>query len=145
MITIESFKKEHVKAVAEIEKACFSSPWSENALSEELTNENAHFLTAFFNGEIAGYLGLHIICGEGYITNIAVLPDYRRHGIAKALITEAFKNDLTFITLEVRKSNLPAISLYKSLGFDEVGERKSFYSNPEENAILMTKHFKEIV
>lgn len=145
MITIERFKKEHIKAVAEIEKVCFSSPWSEAALSEELTNENAHFLTAFCNGKAAGYLGLQIICGEGYITNIAVLPEFRRRGIAKALLSEAFKNDLTFITLEVRKSNFPAISLYKNLGFDEVGERKSFYSNPEENAILMTKHFREIV
>ena len=129
--------------IVKIEKACFSSPWSGESLAEALANPCSHFLLAEADGETAGYLGLQIFSGEGYVTNIAVLPEFRRRGIAKALIAEACRADMEFITLEVRQSNLPAISLYEKAGFENMGIRPDFYSNPEENAVIMTKHFTE--
>ena len=133
----------HIKAVAEIERECFSSPWSENALREELGNENARFFVAENKNEILGYCGMHVIFGECYITNVAVKEKHRGQGIATALmrkLEEVMINENgDFITLEVRESNFNAISLYEKLGYKKVGTRKNFYSNPAENAILMTK------
>lgn len=133
----------HIKDVAEIERECFSSPWSENALREELTNENARFFVAENENGTLGYCGMHIVFGECYITNVAVKEKYRGQGIATSLmkkLEEVMINENgDFITLEVRESNFKAISLYEKLGYKKVGMRKNFYSNPKENAILMTK------
>ena len=85
-------------------------------------------------------MGLQIFSGEGYVTNVAVLPDFRRQGIAEMLIKKQLENDMNFISLEVRKSNLPAISLYKKLGFETVGIRPHFYTSPDEDAVIMTKN-----
>ena len=97
------------------------------------------------NNTICGYCGLNTILDEGYITNVAVLESYRRQGIGKllvnALIDFANEKNLAFLTLEVRKSHTPAINLYKNNGFEEVGERKNYYTSPLENALLMTKYF----
>ena len=87
-------------------------------------------------------MGLQIFSGEGYVTNVAVLPKFREKGIAKALITEQMKNDMEFITLEVRESSVPAINLYTKMGFENMGIRPKFYSNPTENAIIMTKYLR---
>lgn len=133
---------ESVKAIADIEKACFSVPWSENAVKESL-DAGTHFYSAKLKEKTVGYIGLSKICDEGYVTNIAVLPEYRRRGIAKKLIKyviNTFKNDLRFISLEVRVSNQNAISLYEKLGFEKVGLRKRFYTSPTEDAIIMTKY-----
>ena len=144
-IKIEPMNSESIPAVAGIEKECFSVPWSENALKEELSNENAHFFTASLSKEIIGYIGLHIICDEGYIANVAVKKAHRRKGIGNKLVSKAIdickEHDCSFITLEVRKSNRSAISLYEKLGFEVCGERKDFYSSPTENALIMTKYF----
>ena len=127
-------------ALAEIERACFHAPWSENMLREELGK--GIFLVAEQDGRTAGYVGCQTVLDEGYITNVAVSPDFRRQGIARALIAEltakAGENKLAFVTLEVRESNAPAIALYTGAGFAPVGKRKNFYSNPTENAVLMT-------
>ncbi len=137
----------HIKHLSEIEKQCFSTPWSENALREELTNANARFFVAAIGDDIAGYIGAHNILGEVYITNVAVNSAYRRKGVGKALVqylcsySEAENGD--FITLEVRKSNEAAKKLYENQGFGVVGERKSFYENPREDAVLMTKFLKD--
>lgn len=125
--------------ILKIENACFSSPWSEGSVKDALSNPCSHFYLAYVEGNLAGYLGLQIFSGEGYVTNIATLPEFRRRGVAKALINEALKNETEFITLEVRESNTPAINLYSSFGFETAGVRKNYYSNPEENAILMTR------
>ena len=93
--------------------------------------------------KVVGYMGLQVFSGEGYVTNVAVLPEYRRQGIAKMLIEKQMQNEMSFITLEVRESNLPAVRLYESCGFENVGIRPKFYSNPTENAIIMTKYFTE--
>ena len=137
---------ELIPAIAEIERLCFSQPWSENALHEELFNDTACFIAAVSeNGETLGYAGLHCILDEGYIDNIAVRPEYRRQGVAAELLKAflRFGNaKLTFLTLEVRASNLPAISLYGKYGFKEVGRRKNYYSAPVEDALLMTLEFE---
>ncbi len=133
---------ESVKAITDIEKACFSVPWSENAVKESL-EAGTHFYSAKLKEKNVGYMGLSKICDEGYVTNIAVLPEYRRKGIAKKLIKyviDTFKNDLRFISLEVRVSNQNAISLYEKLGFEKVGLRKRFYTSPTEDALIMTKY-----
>lgn len=125
--------------ILKIENACFSSPWSEGSIRDALENPCSHFYLAYCDGEIAGYIGLQVFSGEGYVTNIATLPEYRRQGVAKALLTKALENETEFVTLEVRESNAAAITLYKSFGFERVGVRPNYYSNPTENAILMTK------
>ena len=144
-LIFERMTEQHVSRVAELEKQCFSTPWSETALSEELSNKFARFFVALLNGEIVGYIGAHNILGEVYITNVAVFPEYRKNGFGEALIKRLIemvkKENADFITLEVRKSNISAIKLYEKCGFCAVGERKSFYEKPCEDAILMTKNF----
>lgn len=131
--------------LAELERLCFSEPWSEDGLRAELGNETARFLVAEQNGQVAGYAGMHAVCGEGYIANIAVFPAYRGRGVGRALlqglIAMARRGQYAFITLEVRAGNRPAISLYESEGFRTVGVRKGFYSHPKEDGLIMTLSF----
>lgn len=141
MMRIDKLKKEYVNDVFEIEKACFSNPWSREDIAAQIDCPTSHFFVAVVSGKVAGYMGLQIFSGEGYVTNVAVLPQYRGQGIAKALISKQFENEMDFITLEVRESNTPAISLYEKTGFEKIGIRPNFYSNPTENAVIMTKYF----
>ena len=134
--------KDNVADILKIENACFSTPWSESSIRESLSNECSRFYLALADGEAAGYIGVQIFSGEGYVTNVAVLPEFRRRGIAKALINKALENEMEFLTLEVRESNAPAINLYNSLGFEKAGERPHFYRAPDESAILMTKYLR---
>ncbi|MBQ2973138.1 MAG: ribosomal protein S18-alanine N-acetyltransferase [Clostridia bacterium] len=135
---------EHIGQIASLEKECFSEPWSEKALSEELANENSHFLVAVSDA-VMGYIGVQEICGEAYITNVAVFSEYRKLGIGRALLKAACdgakSRSCEFITLEVRESNAPAITLYESEGFGKAGIRKNFYSAPTENGVIYTKYF----
>lgn len=143
MINIRPFEKKYLDDVYEIEKICFSNPWSKEDLERQIDTQTSHFLVAEVDGRAVGYMGLQIFAGEGYVTNVAVLPEYRGQGIAKALIAEQMKNDMEFITLEVRESNTPAIHLYKKSGFETVGVRPDFYVNPTENAVIMTKYMNK--
>lgn len=142
--SIENMTSEHIRQIALLEKECFSSPWSENALSEELGNVNSHFLVAV-NEELFGYIGVQEICGESYITNVAVFGKHRKKGIGRNLLRAAVdgakSRGCEFITLEVRESNKSAIFLYESEGFEVAGIRKNFYSDPIENGIIYTKYF----
>ncbi len=135
----------HISEIALLEKECFSTPWSENALIEELNNSNSYFLVAF-SDKVLGYIGVQEIYGEAYITNVAVLNDYRKNGIGRKLLRSAIKGaqsrNCEFITLEVRESNKSAIALYESEEFKIAGIRKNFYTNPIENGIIYTKYFK---
>ena len=144
---IVPMSEEHIKEIATLEKVSFSVPWSENGLRAELSNENAHFLTALSDSKVLGYIGIHEICGEAYITNVAVFPEYRRLGIGETLIDSATigvkLRNCEFISLEVRISNTPAIELYKKEGYNIVGQRKNFYSNPTEDAYIMTRVLKD--
>ena len=144
-MNISSMKKEDVNSVALLEKECFASPWTEKTLLEETENPTSVFLVAKVDGKTVGYIGANDILGEVFITNVAVLNDYRKQGVATALIKELInicrKNNASYLTLEVRKSNIAAINLYKKLGFSVVGERADFYSNPTENALLYSLYF----
>ena len=143
MTHIKKLSLEHIDSVVEIENTCFSNPWSSEDLTAQIDNETSHFLVALIDDKVVGYMGLQIFSGEGYVTNVAVLPEYRGQGIAQTLINEQMKNKMDFITLEVRESNIPAIRLYEKTGFKNVGIRPNFYSNPTENAIIMTRYFNE--
>ena len=137
---------EHLDQVAEIEQICFSDPWSKRMLSEHLENECAATLVALGeDGTILGYAGLLVVLDEGYITNVAVRPEYRRLGIAGELLSVfrrfAEGNNMAFLTLEVRDSNASARALYTKHGFSEVGVRKNYYDHPKEDAIIMTLEF----
>ena len=138
-------RQEHIERLAEIETECFSTPWSDESLAAELSNPLAVFLVALCGGEIAGYVGMTQVIDEGYLANLAVTERFRRRGVAKALLGElirlAKEHDLSFITLEVRRSNEVARRLYENFDFDEVGVRPDFYVNPVEDAILMTRTF----
>lgn len=129
--------------ISNIEKSVFTDPWSEKSIRESML-AGTKFFTAVYKGKIVGYMGLSEISGEGYVTNIAVLKNFRRKGIATALlqyVIKSEKNLLEFISLEVRISNKNAISLYEKLGFENAGIRKRFYTNPIEDALIMTKNF----
>lgn len=142
-VTVEKMNESHLDDVAEIENACFAHPWSREDLEAQLSIDTSHFIVASLNGRAVGYMGLQIFSGEGYVTNVAVLPEYRRRGIAETLIAAQMKNDMRFISLEVRKSNAAAIALYEKSGFENVGIRPKFYTNPTEDAVIMTKYFEE--
>lgn len=137
---------EHLDQVADIERLCFSDPWSRRMLSEHLENECAATLVAQgADDTVLGYAGLLVVLDEGYITNVAVRPEYRRQGIASELL-EVFRrfgegNHMAFLTLEVRASNTAARALYQKHGYAEVGCRKNYYEHPKEDAIIMTLEF----
>ena len=143
-LEIRKMTSSNIEEIANLEKECFSSPWSEDGLKNELDNNFARFFVAFSGGKIAGYIGSHNVLGEVYITNVAVFPEFRRNGVGKALVEflvdEMKAENAEFVTLEVRKSNFSAISLYEKCGFGKVGERKKFYEKPIEDAILMTHY-----
>lgn len=131
--------------VAAIERECFSHPWSEDMLAEELYNDNASYIVAVADdGVVLGYAGLKVVLDEGTIDKVAVKGQYRRMGVADALV-ETFVRfggaNLAFITLEVRLSSDAAIQLYMKHGFEQVGRRKDYYQDPKEDAILMTLDF----
>ncbi len=145
-VRIVPMNADHLDEIAELEQVCFSTPWSRNMLAEELDNACSAFLVALDDGgHVAGYAGLQVILDEGYITNVAVQPEYRRQGVAGQLLAVflnfAKGNHLAFLTLEVRASNYGAIALYGGLGFRSVGRRKNYYEHPKEDAIIMTKEF----
>ena len=140
--------RSHIEQIAALERECFSTPWSEAMLTEVLFDSQASFIVAESEeGGVLGYAGLQVVLDEGYIDNIAVEPNARRHGVASALL-DVFcrfgEANLAFLTLEVRASNAPAIALYRKHGFEEAGRRKNYYTKPTEDAIIMTRYFKRI-
>ena len=147
-VRIEPMTAEHLDEVAELERLCFSDPWSRNLLAEALKNDLSAYLVALDDaGRVAGYAGLTVVLDEGSIDNIAVRPDCRRRGVAAQLL-EVFLNfargnQLAFLTLEVRASNYAAIALYGSRGFRAVGRRKNYYEHPVEDALIMTRTFDD--
>ncbi len=145
-VRIVPMTADHLDEVAELERVCFTTPWSRNMLAEELDNYLSAFLVALDDTDrVVGYAGLQAVLDEGYITNVAVRPDCRRQGVASQLLQVflnfAQGNKLAFLSLEVRASNYDAIALYGSRGFRSVGRRKNYYEHPREDAIIMTKEF----
>ena len=139
---------EHIAALAALEAACFSHPWSENALRDELDNPTAVFFVAEGeDGAVLGYVGMHHILDEADITNVAVFPAARRQGVGRALLRAvadyAARQALVRVTLEVRASNAAAIALYEGFGFVQDGRRPRFYSDPTEDALLYSRYTSE--
>ena len=145
MIQIRKMEAQDVSRIAELEKLCFSDPWSENSISSELSNPLSCWLVATCDGNVAGYVGSQTVLDGSDMMNIAVSPDYRRLGIAEklvlALIELLKQRNSRCLILEVRKSNMPAISLYEKLGFSVIGCRKNYYRNPKEDALIMRKEW----
>ena len=144
---IKDVTPEMLEEILNIESSCFSMPWTLGQLQNQMNAENCTFLAATDeNDAVMGYVGLMTVLDEGYISNVAVSPKFRRQGVADKLIAALIKRsakDHAFLTLEVRESNLAAISLYKKHGFIPVGIRKNYYDRPKENAILMTLFFRK--
>ena len=147
--TIGKTQKGDISAIAELEQQCFSLPLKEDQIRSLLETENTCFLTARQadgDGQLLGYIGMQTVLDEGYILNIAVSESCRHLGIADALMNgieeEAARRELAFISLEVRESNLPAVSLYKKHGYVQAGRRKDYYTRPKEDALIFTKYFR---
>lgn len=140
---IREMKREDVPAIAELEKLCFSDPWSENSIASELDNPLSYWLVAEYNGKIAGYVGSQSVLDAADMMNLAVSPDCRQQGVGQALVNGLVqhlqKNNVIALLLEVRVSNAPAISLYEKLGFEQVGRRPKYYHNPREDALILRK------
>jgi len=139
--------RSHLREIAAIERQCFSTPWTAAMLEQELYNDTASFLVAQDEtGKVCGYAGLHVVLDEGYIDNVAILPELRRQGLARRLV-EVYcrfgEAHLAFLTLEVRASNEAAIALYEGFDFKPAGLRRDYYTKPKEDAILMTRRFAE--
>ena len=143
---IETMNSSHVKQIAELEKICFSDPWSERSIASELDNKLAFWLVAVEGESVAGYIGSQTVMDETDMMNVAVHPDFRRKGIAEALVNALVDHLIKIgshcLTLEVRASNAPAIALYEKLGFSEIGRRKNYYRNPREDALILRKEWE---
>ena len=142
-MTVRRAMIEDAKEIFAIEMECFSVPWSLDSIETELLNEDKklYYVIEDTNG-VVGYAGAWIVYDEGQITNIAIRPSARRQGfgakLTSALIEECFKRGMHEIFLEVRISNLSALSLYRQLGFTVKGMRKNYYSEPKEDAYIMS-------
>ena len=143
---IERMNSSHVAQIAQLEKICFSDPWSEKSVASELDNKLAFWLVAVEEERVAGYIGSQTVMDETDMMNVAVHPDFRRQGIAEALVNTLVENlkkmGSRCLTLEVRASNAPAIALYEKLGFAEIGRRKNYYRNPREDALILRKEWE---
>lgn len=140
---IQKMTEKEIDEVAALEKQVFSRPWSRQGFLDTLAMDNVIFLTAIEEGRLAGYCGVYLSIDEGEITNVAVAPEYRRHGIGRQLVQELMKRGeekgVSRFLLEVRASNEGAIALYRELGFTDGGRRKNFYEFPREDALVMIR------
>lgn len=132
-----------VPQIAALEKICFSDPWSEKSIASELQNSLSLWLVAEEEGAVVGYVGSQSVPPETDLMNLAVAPEARRSGVARELMEELMRRlcekGMQTLTLEVRDSNDPAISLYTKLGFAQIGRRPRYYVNPKEDALILRK------
>ncbi len=142
-VILSVLDKKYALQLSELEKECFSCPWSEESFKECLSNDRFYFIGAFDGEELIGYGGIMTVFDEGDVVNIAVKSDFRSLGIGRkildALCVEAKKRGVTLLHLEVREGNAAARHLYDTFGFMTDGIRKNYYVKPQENAVLMTK------
>ena len=145
MIRLEQMTDAHVAQIAQLEKQCFSDPWSEKSVASELNNRLSLWLVALDGATVAGYIGSQSVGDEADMMNVAVHPDYRRRGIARelvmGLVAALGEKGVHSLALEVRASNAPAIALYEQLGFTQVGRRPNYYRNPKEDALILRKEW----
>ena len=135
----------HAEQIAELEKCCFSCPWSVNSIVSELSNPLSAWVVAVDGQKVVGYVGSQSVLGESDMMNLAVNAHYRRKGIAmqlvERLIEELRSRDVYCLTLEVRASNVAAVSLYEKMGFTQIGLRPNYYRNPREDALILRKEW----
>ena len=146
MITFQEMKRQHVAQVAELEKLCFTTAWSENSIAGELNNDLSLWYVALLDGKVVGYIGSQTCGTETDMMNVAVHPEHRRKGIAESLIDclvlELKNRGSCCLALEVRVSNAPALGLYEKLGFSQIGRRPNYYRNPREDALILRKEWE---
>lgn len=142
-IEIKAMTYMDLDRIVEIEKLCFSTPWSKESFANELLNDLAYYHCAIENNNIVGFMGMWKVIDEAHITNVAVIPSYRNRGIASLLISQMIEvcicSEINSMILEVRQSNGGAIHLYEKFGFFEISRRKNYYQKPIEDAIVMWK------
>ena len=142
---IERFTERDLPEAVELEKRCFSIPWSEGSL-KMLLNEPYCGFTLRFDGQLVAYVGMLAVAGEAQVLNLATLPEFRGRGYGRRLLERLFDEarevGCSSVTLEVRESNKSARGLYTAVGFVEVGCRPDYYQAPREAAIIMEKALK---
>lgn len=143
MIERSTNLEKDAELIAEIERHCFSTPWTAEQVKS--SDDSTVFFLAKVNERVVGYGGMYTVLDEGYVTNIGVIPEFRRQGIGAKIVNKLIdfskEKALSFLSLEVRVSNIAAVELYKSFDFKEVGKRKNFYTSPKEDALIMTRYF----
>ncbi len=146
-IKLNPFEGHDIKNAAKLEKECFSSPWSEKGFEDAINEGLSYFIAAKSEtDDFLGYAGMYSAADEGYIYNIAVCEKYRLKGVGSALLNNLLEHSkklgLSFLSLEVRISNLNAIKFYEKIGFKKIGIRKNFYDLPKEDGVIMSYYFK---
>ncbi len=141
-LVIRRATEKDVAVIAELEKVCFTTPWTyESVYQDVVQNKLAFYVVADIEGYVVGYAGVWNIVDEGHITNVAVAPEFRQHhvgsAIIKVLLEVTEKAGITRHTLEVRRGNEAAIKLYENFGFEVCGERKGYYEDTGEDALIM--------
>ena len=140
MIVLRTMTEEDIPYVARMEETVFPDPWSEKVYRETFALPDTRYVAAELDGRIVGAAGVRNIAGTGEITNVMVLPGFRRKGIAGMMMKELLEMGKMLgakeFTLEVRAGNKAAIRLYENLGFVSEGIRPGFYRNPPEDAII---------
>lgn len=144
-IKIEKLKTSHIEKILEIEKLCFSDPWSKIMLEDELKNPLSYYIVLIKDDDIIGYADFWDIAGDAQIMNVAINKHYQGKGYSNILmnkmIEEAVKRNLDTMSLEVRVSNEKAINLYEKYNFEIQGRRKNYYQDNKEDAYIMWKFF----
>ena len=139
---VEGLKEEHIPQIAAMERACFTDPWSESALRDELSSPLARYFVCTQGGQVLGYIGTRVVLDECQVANVAVSPACRREGVAsflmEAMLDFCRREGIHFVTLEVRLSNSAAQALYQKFGFQKQGLRPGYYQSPPEDAVLMS-------
>ena len=147
-VIIRNAEEKDLEQIEALEQACFSRPWPIDMLRRQLPSDRHEFLVAVRGEEVLGYIGMLHVMDEGYISNVAVKEPARRNDVGSKLVEAMMRRcealSLLFVTLEVRASNEPAIRLYDSFSFVPVGRRKGYYDAPKEDAVLMTRYWKEV-
>lgn len=145
-MNIVEMTADHVIQIAQLERECFSDPWSQNSIASELENPLSYWLVAMAGNVVAGYVGSQTVLGESDMMNLAVHPEFRRQGVARdlvlALIDGLNQRGSHCLTLEVRASNAPARKLYEKLGFVQVGIRPNYYQHPREDGLILRKEWE---
>ena len=145
-VTLVPMRTEHTAQIAALEAACFSDPWPESILQQELENPLSLWLCAMDGDTVAGYVGSQSVLGEADMMNLAVAPAYRRRGVARALLAALEQaldaRQVGSLCLEVRAGNAPAIALYTACGYRQVGLRPGYYRHPREDALILKKPWR---